>query len=184
MSTSGIRSDLIEAAKLFFRRISSESLRKVPRSESSHTHHHHERVDMKKSVRVLQLIFLSVAFSFGCMFAVAQSTSVSGGWYTAGQALNGAKAYQKTCAGCHGGNLQGGMGPALVGRQFWLTYGGKKASTLWSAVHTQMPMMAPGSVPAKNSINIMAFLLQKNGVPSGTKPLDDSVDLSKVLPSK
>jgi hypothetical protein len=47
-----------------------------------------------------------------------------------------------------------------------------------------MPMMAPGSVSAKNSIDIMAFLLQKNGVPSGTVPLDDTVDLSKVLPSK
>ena len=75
-------------------------------------------------------------------------------------------------------------GPALVGKQFWLTYGGKKLSTLWSAVHTEMPMMAPGSVSAKDSINIMAFLLQKNGVPSGTVPLDDTVDLSKVLPSK
>jgi S-disulfanyl-L-cysteine oxidoreductase SoxD len=72
------------------------------------------------------------------------------------------------------------MGPPLVGKQFWLTYGGKKASTLWSAVHTQMPMTAPGSVPAKNSINIMAFLLQENGVPAGTKPLDDTVDSRSV----
>ena len=76
------------------------------------------------------------------------------------------------------------MGPALVGKQFWLTYGGKKVSTLWAAVHTEMPMMAPGSVSAQNSTQIMAFLLQKNGVPVGTKPLDDTVDLSKVLPSK
>jgi hypothetical protein len=74
------------------------------------------------------------------------------------------------------------MGPALVGKQFWLTYGGKKVSTLWSAVHTQMPMTVPGAVSAKNSINIMAFLLQKNGLPAGTTPLDDTVDLSKVLP--
>jgi hypothetical protein len=37
---------------------------------------------------------------------------------------------------------------------------------------------------AKNSINIMAFLLQKNGVPAGATPLDDTVDLSKALPSK
>jgi hypothetical protein len=61
-------------------------------------------------------------------------------------------------------------------------YGGKKLSTLWSTVHTEMPMNAP--VPAKDSIDIMAFLLQKNGIASGFKPLDDSVDLSKVLLSK
>jgi hypothetical protein len=43
-----------------------------------------------------------------------------------------------------------------------------------------MPMMAPNSIPTKNSVNIMAFLLQKNGVPAGAKPLDDTVDLSKA----
>jgi hypothetical protein len=47
-----------------------------------------------------------------------------------------------------------------------------------------MPMMAPGSVSARNSTNIMAFLLQQNGVSAGSTPLDDTADLSKVLPSK
>jgi mono/diheme cytochrome c family protein len=108
----------------------------------------------------------------------------SKGWYTPAQATSGAKSYKNACAGCHGAQLQGGKGPALVGKQFWSTYGGKKISTLWSSVHTEMPMAAPGSVSAKNSINIMAFLLQKNGVPSGNTPLDDTVDLSKVLPEK
>jgi mono/diheme cytochrome c family protein len=108
----------------------------------------------------------------------------SAGWYTPEQAASGAKSYQKACASCHGAKLQGGSGPALAGRQFWQTYGARKVSTLWSSVHTQMPMSAPGSVSATNSTNIMAFLLQKNGVPSGTVPLDDTTDLSKVLPSK
>jgi mono/diheme cytochrome c family protein len=138
---------------------------------------------MKKPSSVLQLLILGVTFSSVCAFALAQTPAVSDGWYTAAQAVNDVKAYQKTCAGCHGAKLQGGMGPALVGKQFWLTYSGKKVSTLWSAVHTQMPMTAPGSVSGKNSINIMAFLLQKNGIPAGTTPLDDTVDLSKVLPS-
>lgn len=108
----------------------------------------------------------------------------SKGWYTSTQAASGAKSYKNACAGCHGANLQGGMGPALVGRQFWTTYGGKKLSTLWSTVHTEMPMAAPGSVSPQTSVNIMAFLLQKNRVSSGTTPLDDTVDLSKVLPEK
>jgi mono/diheme cytochrome c family protein len=139
---------------------------------------------MKRSSRVLQSLMLWVISSCGCAFALAQSSSGSGGWYTPTQASNGAKAYQKACASCHGAKLQGGMGPALVGKQFWLTYGGKKVSTLWSDVHTQMPMSAPGSVSAKNSIDIMAFLLQKNGVPAGTRLLNDTADLSKALPSK
>jgi mono/diheme cytochrome c family protein len=138
---------------------------------------------MNGSARVLQVLLLSSTFSLASAFALPQSAPSSAGWYTAAQAANGAKAYQKNCASCHGAKLQGGMGPALVGRQFWLNYAGKKVSTLWSAVHTEMPMMAPGSVSAKNSTNIMAFLLQKNGVAWGTTSLDDTADLSKVLPA-
>jgi mono/diheme cytochrome c family protein len=115
-------------------------------------------------------------------FALPQSAPGSAGWYTTAQAASGAKCYQKNCASCHGAKLQGAMAPALVGRQFWLKYADQKLSTLWSAVHTQMPMSAPGSVSAKNSTNIVAFLLQKNGVPSGTTPLNDTADLSKVFP--
>lgn len=115
---------------------------------------------------------------------VCGATPNPDGWYTSQQAVAGAKAYKKSCASCHGATLQGGMGPALVGRPFWQAYGGRKVSTLWSSVHTEMPMMAPNSVPVTNSINIMAFLLEKNGVPAGATPLDDTVDLSKALPTK
>jgi mono/diheme cytochrome c family protein len=139
---------------------------------------------MKKPAGILQSLVLGVTFSFAWAFAGAQSASDSGGWYTKAQAANGAKGYQKTCAGCHGAKLQGGMAPALVGKQFWLTYAGKKVSTLWASVHTTMPMSAPGSVSAKNSINILAFLLQQNGVAAGTAPLNDTTDLSKALPAK
>jgi alcohol dehydrogenase (cytochrome c) len=139
---------------------------------------------MKTTVRVFQVSILGAAFSFACALALAQSAPGSTGWYTTPQAASGAKAYQRACSSCHGTKLQGGMGPALVGRQFWLNYGGKKVSTLWSSVHTEMPMSAPGSVSASSSTNIMAFLLQKNGVLSGAIPLDDTSDLSKVLPSK
>jgi mono/diheme cytochrome c family protein len=141
---------------------------------------------MKNPSRILQslMLMLGVTFSLARPFALAQNPPGSSGWYTKAQAASGSKVYQNACAGCHGAQLQGGGGPALVGKQFWLTYGGKKVSTLWSNVHTEMPMSAPGSVSARNSTNVMAFLLQKNGVAAGTTPLDDTADLSKVLPSK
>jgi cytochrome c-type protein NapC len=105
-----------------------------------------------------------------------------GGWYTLPQAANGALAYARACAMCHGAGLHGAGAPALVGQPFWQAYGGQRVSTLWSAVHTQMPMTAPGSMSVRDSIDIMAFLLQQNGVAAGATPLDDSVDLTKVLP--
>jgi mono/diheme cytochrome c family protein len=139
---------------------------------------------MNEPSRILQASMFGVIFLFLSAFASPQRAPGSAGWYTTAQAANGAKSYQKNCATCHGVKLLGGMGPALIGRQFWLNYAGKKASTLWSDVHTTMPMSAPGSVSAKRSVDIMAFLLQKNGVPAGNIPLDDTVDLSKALPAK
>jgi mono/diheme cytochrome c family protein len=146
-----------------------------------------KELSMKNPSRIFQSLMLGmlgVIFSFACPFAFAQRPPGSSGWYTKAQAANGSKVYQNACASCHGAQLQGGGGPALVGKQFWLIYGGKKVSTLWSNVHTEMPMSAPGSVSAKNSTNVMAFLLQKNGVAGGATPLDDTADLSKVLPPK
>ena len=112
----------------------------------------------------------------------AGANTSSGGWYTPQQAADGALVYARACSMCHGAGLHGAGGPALVGKPFWQAYGGKKVSTLWSTVHMQMPMSAPGSVSVKDSIDIMAFLLQQNGVASGATPLDDTVDLTKVLP--
>jgi S-disulfanyl-L-cysteine oxidoreductase SoxD len=141
------------------------------------------RPTLRLRIKTLFPYLFVLAVSMGTL-GVCGATSSSEGWYTSQQATAGAKAYKKSCAGCHGATLQGGMGPALVGKPFWQAYGGRKVSSLWSSVHTEMPMMAPNSVPAANSVNIMAFLLQKNGVPAGATALDDTVDLSKVLPSK
>jgi cytochrome c-type protein NapC len=118
----------------------------------------------------------------GIGHVVAGANPSSGGWYTPQQAADGALVYARACAMCHGAGLHGAGGPALVGQPFWHAYGGQRVSTLWSAVHTQMPMAAPGSVSVQDSIDIMAFLLQQNGVTSGATPLDDTVHLTNVLP--
>ena len=97
---------------------------------------------MRKTMRVLRLSILGATNYVASSWATAQSPSNSPGWYTTAQAASGAKAYQKACSSCHGAKLQGGMATALAGRQFWLNYGGKKVSTLWSTVHTEMPMSA------------------------------------------
>jgi mono/diheme cytochrome c family protein len=78
----------------------------------------------------------------------AATTSVAGttaGWYSTQQAAQGATLFAAKCAGCHGAKLQGGAGPALVGKQFFLRFGGKPVSQLWYDVHTEMPLTAPSS---------------------------------------
>jgi hypothetical protein len=47
-----------------------------------------------------------------------------------------------------------------------------------------MPMQAPGSVAPAASIDILAFVLQRNGVPPGPRALTDTTDLSRALPAR
>src|SRR5215510_2254474 len=46
-----------------------------------------------------------------------------GGWYTLQQAANGALAYARACAICHGAGLHGAGAPVLIGQPFWQAYG-------------------------------------------------------------
>ncbi len=114
----------------------------------------------------------------------AGTAAASGAWYTEEQARQGAKLYAANCAMCHGSTLGGGMGPALVGRPFWQAWGGRPFSQIWREVHAKMPMQAPGSVAAPVSIEILAFILERNGVAAGKTPLNDTTDLSKALPAR
>jgi mono/diheme cytochrome c family protein len=106
------------------------------------------------------------------------------GWYTEAQAAKGAAPYAQSCASCHGATLGGGTGPALVGAAFWQKWGGKSLAKIWDQAHAQMPLNAPASQPADVSLDILAYLLSKNGVPAGKTALTDSTDLSRLLPSR
>lgn len=111
--------------------------------------------------------------------AVAGAVSV----YTDAQALTGRNIYYQTCAVCHGQDLTGKVGPALIGRQFHQMVAAQHmtAPLLMQFITTQMPQTKPGSLTPTQCSDIMAFILKQNGFPSGDKPLSaDDPDLGKV----
>ncbi len=74
---------------------------------------------------------------------------------------------------CHGTALEGGAGPALTGPNF-KTLSSKVHATvsdIFTYMTTNMPMNAPASLPHKDYVNIMAFILSKNGYKAGGSPL-------------
>ncbi len=104
------------------------------------------------------------------MPAVAAGGTVS---YNASQAVLGAKAYTQNCASCHGANLKGVSAPALVGSSSSIA--SQSVSEVYTYVSQQMPMTAPGSLSTKEYVDILAYLLQKNGHHPGTHPLTMNV---------
>lgn len=112
--------------------------------------------------------------------AGAQAAPVS---YTVAQAAAGRAAYARACAGCHGQNLDDGtFGPALKGASFLSKYGGQGGAGLFSVISTKMPPDNPGSLELSAYTEILAFVLQSNGVPPGTQELTgDTKQLTAMI---
>lgn len=93
--------------------------------------------------------------------------------FTRVQAVFGQQVYAASCQGCHGANLQGTRGPALVGQAFLAKWadGQRPAHDLYTYTAEKMPRNKPGSLTAAQYRNVTAYMLSKNGYAAGTKSL-------------
>ena len=91
--------------------------------------------------------------------------------YTASQAQAGDVAYQNLCASCHLANLAGASdSPQLAGPNFLSMWGGRPARDLFDYLKVAMP--PAGQKPSDEDFtNIVAYILQQNGVDAGDTPL-------------
>lgn len=115
--------------------------------------------------------------TFGATLALADV-----GWFQQAEAASGHQTFNNFCAQCHGPELTGAQGPALVGQTFLEHWGNKPLSDLYDFEHQNMPATNPGSVPANQLWNITAYILQKNGFAAGSTAVADNG--SKTLPAK
>lgn len=101
--------------------------------------------------------------------------------YTDTQADAGKQVFLSNCAVCHGPNLEGRSGPTLKGPAFATPQAHFSVGDIFKIVSQNMPAPAPGTLPHDDYVNVMSFLLQQNGYPSGTTPLTfESAGKSRV----
>jgi alcohol dehydrogenase (cytochrome c) len=124
----------------------------------------------------MRLVLLGVA-----LLAVGSAgvQAKSSGGYTSAQASHGAAVYSQDCMQCHGANLQGDSGPALAGQIFQQAYGTGTAAQLYDFISRQMPQNQPGSLSQQQYLDVTAYVLSRNGYPSGNTPLQIA-SLSKL----
>src|SRR5262245_1459691 len=91
------------------------------------------------------LLFLPLLWSSDISSAASPQ---SGGLFTAAQVAKGGAAYAKSCAECHGQNLEGKTSVALKGSRFMNKWADGKHSVddLYFVIRTQMPYGAPGTL--------------------------------------
>jgi mono/diheme cytochrome c family protein len=102
--------------------------------------------------------------------------------YTAAQAQAGREAFAQHCASCHGQRLQGLVGPALKGPIFASAKAGYTVRDIFLFLSVNMPAYAPGSLTARQYLDIMSFLLQQNGFPAGTAALTGTLASTSAVP--
>lgn len=84
------------------------------------------------------------------------------------QTERGKSTFQTTCSKCHGEQGQGGDGPRLIGSPNGLS-SYQTAKGLYDFASTQMPFDDAGSLKAEQYWDVLAFILDANGLlPPGT----------------
>jgi mono/diheme cytochrome c family protein len=129
--------------------------------------------------RCLQLAgFLAVVAAFSG-YALAQEALAPLSFTTA-QAAGGRANFASKCARCHGSDLEGGVGPALVGGVLDGYFAGPVGG-LVDFVQSSMPQDMPGTLSRDETVTIVAFLASKNDRnPGGTPMPSDSAALGKM----
>lgn len=102
----------------------------------------------------------------------ASRASVWDGVFTGDQAGRGQQAYDAACSACHGRDLKGVRdNRPLAGDRFWQDWGEDSLGTLFSVVQRTMPRTSPGSLAEQAYLDIVAYILQSNGYPAGSREL-------------
>ena len=115
---------------------------------------------------------LAAAAAAGLLLAWAGGAQAQDGpEYAPEQAEAGRGAYETACASCHTSTLQGSFeAPELAGPNFLNRWGGRPVSELLDYVRATMP--PAGTRPgAEAYVDIIAYILQRNGVAAGERTL-------------
>ena len=120
------------------------------------------------------LACLSAWLVGGASAATQQPMTTWTGVYSSAQARNGEGIYRDRCSVCHQPDLSGGEdAPALAGSQFGGMWNDRTLGELFDRLQRSMPQDEPGSLTTTEYVQLIAFLLDRNGFPEGVSALPD-----------
>ena len=99
-------------------------------------------------------------------------TSTRDGVYTRAQADRGAAIYKTRCALCH-------QPAQFTTPAFLQSWTGQTAHALFSSIRTTMPQENPGGLKRQDYADVLTYLFQINGLPTGDTELKGTDDALK-----
>jgi len=115
--------------------------------------------------------------------ATANDRTVLDGVYSQAQMNRGRIAYNRHCRSCHANDLQGGgVEPPLADSLFMDAWREDYLASLYQFTATRMPRgrnAEPGSLKDSEYLDIIAYIIARNGFPAGSTELTQA-DLAQV----
>jgi mono/diheme cytochrome c family protein len=107
----------------------------------------------------------------------AGAKSTASGIFTAEQAKNGEAVFQAKCAGCHGPDLHSidPEAPDLTEGAFRFGWQGKTIANRYETIRSSMPYGNARSLDDQTYVDLVAYILQFNGIPAGKQKLEPDV---------
>ena len=140
-------------------------VRASPRSPS--------RCGLTSAAVVVVLIVMDVRPDAGHTPTIQERT-VQDGVFTVDQAARGRDRYEATCQRCHGADLTGGAGRSLTGDVFLRDWTGLTLDGLFDRMQS-MPPGGSENVAADVYIDIITYVLERNGFPAGDDELSAGI---------
>ena len=127
---------------------------------------------MRRSLVGALAVALAAAGSGWARLSAAQDEerTVKDGVYSTGQAERGRTQYETSCLQCHGADLTGGAGRSLTGDVFVRDWTGLTLDRLYERMQS-MPPDASESLPTGAYVDIISYVLERNGYPAGDAEL-------------
>jgi mono/diheme cytochrome c family protein len=94
----------------------------------------------------------------------AKPAAPAAGVYTAAQATRGLQVFRNTCSRCH-------TVAQYSGGAFEAAWGKRRVFDLYEVLTNTMPQDDPGGLSTQEYVDVIAYMLKLNGLPSGTKAL-------------
>ncbi len=142
---------------------------------------------MRLKSRILVLVFAgaSAFIKANAQQPVAKATgTVLDGVYTKTQAERGKVVYDASCGSCHRSDLNGFSGPPLKEDIFIDRWREFDLSVLFNLIRGTMPANSPGMLSEDKYLDVLAYILQTNGLPAGAADLSSSVIRTTLLVGK
>jgi mono/diheme cytochrome c family protein len=124
------------------------------------------------AARVYVTLMLALPVFAPPLHGQVPSKTVWQGVYTTSQADRGRRQFETHCVFCHGDDPSSGSGAALAGERFMQAWSEDSLASLFNNIRNTMPRGLPRSLSDAAYVDIVAYILHKNGFPPGADDLD------------